>query len=611
MEIKPPTKPSKIQVLSPEVVNQIAAGEVVERPSHLVKELIENSLDAGSDSIEIHISSGGRNVRIIDNGNGISKENLNLALKRFATSKISQADDLWKLSSFGFRGEALASIASVSELKLSSRDSESAHAYQITSQYGEMSEPLECSLNKGTSIEIQKLFENTPARLKFLKSETAETTAIKNTIKAMALAFDQVEFRLYVDAQSSLLLPKTSRLQRAKALLGEKDLYLHQEDDIQIIFSSPFQVQKSTKQIYVFVQDRWIQDRSIQAAIMEGYRNLLMHGEYPSVVLYLQVPAADIDVNIHPTKSEVRFQNPSMIFRKVVGALRRALEQAPWNPKGSGKVESLAGEMQNQSLSQSEDLSRVTHQEPVQESFIHQPFEQVNFAVKGIPLAVQTPQDFESIDSRIISQGSTTYIPTPGQTGFWRNLQVLSQSKLTYILAQSSEALYLIDQHAAHERVNFEKILLSWESDPLPSQVALFPLGLQLSPEKAEALLALTQDLKRLGIQIEQLGPQEVGVLGWPTILNEEALRQSLLETADEAYLLGHSFKFENSLRHRAATMACHSSIRAGQALSHDEMKTLLNEMDLFPLSTFCPHGRPVYLKYSFVYLEKEFGRRN
>jgi DNA mismatch repair protein MutL len=317
---------STIQVLSAEVINQIAAGEVVERPAHLVKELVENSLDAGSTVVQIDVNFGGKFIKISDNGHGIVKEDLALALQRHATSKIKKTNDLWNLSTYGFRGEALASVAAVSKLTLQS------NGFQIKSDFGLISDVMPSSVLAGTHLTVESLFENVPARLKFLKSDSSELAQIRNVIKALALAYPQVEFKLIENGKLDLFFK--SNKDRASQVLGLEKIYTqefkNQNFTVKAYFSSPHDVQKTSKNIWIFAQKRWIQDRALQTAVMEAYRSLLMHGEYPHVVIDLECTPDVIDVNIHPTKSQVKFQDASEAFRSVHAAVRKGLETAPW-----------------------------------------------------------------------------------------------------------------------------------------------------------------------------------------------------------------------------------------------------------------------------------------
>lgn len=613
------------------MVDQIAAGEVVERPSHMVKELIENSLDAGATEVEVQYAEGGRHVKVIDNGVGIAADDLSVALARHGTSKIQDSEDLWNLHSFGFRGEALASIAAVSELSLTSRPQAQNSAYKISASFGKVQTVEMSGGGFGTQVSIQNLFENIPARLKFLKSAAAESTQIKNMFKALAMAHPQVQFRLEENGQLLFYFRASSALERVSEVLGVK-LYqgYAQRDHIKVtgFFTDPHTVQKTSKNIWLFAQNRWIQDRGLNVAVIESYRSLLMHGEYPSAAVFIECDPNFIDVNIHPTKSQVKFHDPSAVFRCVQSSLRQQLEQAPW--RGVNELSSLP-----------RDFHKIKETEVVPESFkfsdpslITTNYKQKDFnLIAAKQEAVQREGLFTSHEANqaygegpSFSEQSSPFTPvtvsdnpcartesernkleTPA--AYWSLLQVLGQADLTYIVCQNERGLVFVDQHAAHERVVFEKLMRSWTEKKTEVQDLLIPLILDFAPEKVEALLRETVHLQKLGIEIEAFGPQSIAVKTLPPLIKEGSLAKALEKMADEIFDHGGSFKIENMIIDLCATMACHSVVRAGQSMSKDQMKSLLVQMDEFPMSSFCPHGRPVSVEYPFQKLEKDFGR--
>lgn len=601
-----------IQILEQDVINQISAGEVVERPAHLVKELLENSLDAGSTEITIEIFSGGRTIKISDNGCGIAKEDLALALTRHATSKIQKTNDLWNLSTFGFRGEALASAAAVSKLTLSSREKTTDSSYQLISEFGKFSEILPSSRNQGTEIKIENLFDNVPARLKFLKSDVSENAQIRNVVKALSLANANVEFKMIESGKLDLYFAKRIEfIERAKEVLNCKKLFsnsAHREDyRATAYYSSPQDVAKTSKNIWIFAQNRWIQDRGLQAAVMEAYRNLLMHGEYPNVVIHLECKPCDIDVNIHPTKSQVKFQNPSLAFRAVQASVRDGLETAPWVPKTQP--------MTYNSVSNSfEDSLHSSVQAAVQNySMNYQPPEPKNYAFQDNSLNKTQFQSKDFYFKNTNKENDQTALQTTSdlspKQSYWSSFQVVGQINLTYIVCQKDDQMILVDQHAAHERVAFEKLMRKWQGGSIDLQNYLFPLAIDLSPEKCEALMFYQKDIQKMGIEIEHMGPGTVGIKSAPLFVKESSLPQVFEKLAADTLEFGGSFNLEKSISDLFATMACHSVIRAGQSLSVTEMKELLVSMDEFPLSSFCPHGRPVSVEMTFTEIEKMFGR--
>lgn len=582
-----------ISVLSSEVIDQIAAGEVVERPSHLVKELVENSLDAGAKKISIDFSEGGRNIKVTDDGKGIASDELALALERFATSKISQTDDLWKLHTYGFRGEALASIAAVSRLTLTSKTENQEQASRLVSEFGKKSSVDSIGGVLGTKIHIKDLFENVPARLKFMKSAGGEHSQIKLTLKALALCRPDVEFQILEEGELLFLWsPCADHRARAEQVLGVRNLYSAQKSrdgvDVDVAFSSPSEVAKTSRQIWLFVQDRWIQDRSLQAAVIEAYRNLLMHGEYPIVAAWLKTSPENIDVNIHPTKSQVKFADPQAAFRALHSCLRESLEKAPWQQVKTSSI-----------LSPQKDFVGMTENL----GFTGSTFSQIQYQQKSLNL------DSSSDLARAMIGDERKVISSGQALGTWSRLQVLAQAHLTYLVCQTDDRLVFVDQHAAHERVLFERLMSSWRGGGKEVQEYLFPLALDLSQAQTEALLSQSSALSQLGVSIESLGPQTVGVRAAPASLKESALSEALQKMAFEIVESSGSFAIEKLIGDLCARLACHSAVRAGQSLGLDQMKNLLLEMDEFPLSGFCPHGRPVSVDYPIYELEKDFGR--
>lgn len=626
LDKSPSVDPKPIAVLPSEVVDQIAAGEVVERPAHLVKELLENAIDAEATEVEVEFEQGGRHVRVVDNGRGIRPEDLTKALARHATSKIRAADDLWTVRSFGFRGEALASIASVSRLELISKPHQSTAASKLEAEFGRMSAVEASSGNNGTVVQISDLFENVPARLKFMKSESAEGSQIKNVVRAMAMSHPEVGFRLRSKGKTEILLKKNeSFLERCRAVLGVK-LHLAEGEyegiRAEIAFSGPQDVTGNSKGIWFFVQGRWVQDRSLQAAVMESYRGLLMHGEFPYVVAKLWVPDGEVDVNIHPTKSAIKFRDPSRAFRAISRTLRAELEKAPWvdaSNRDVGRGSATVGEASITRETYSvKDFSRPyrvsaeasTNSEPqvdhtIAARFDSQELDRVQFKKKDVP---QPEAEFGT------DFGTRELEPSAfAAKGVWSRLEILGQAHQTYILCQDETKLVLVDQHAAHERVAYERLMRAWkqkaEGGKIETQMLLLPLLVDLEEDLLEELLKHQRDLKTIGIQIERMGPRVVAVQEIPVILKENVLAKALRQLAEASLERGGSFVLEEKIGDIFATMACHSVVRAGQTLSHQEMRELLLQMDEFSLSSFCPHGRPVSIEYPFARVERDFGR--
>ncbi len=622
-------EPRPIEELRSEVVDQIAAGEVVERPAHLVKELVENALDADAKDIEVEFDEGGRRVRVSDDGTGIRPSDLKRALQRHATSKISVADDLWRLSSYGFRGEALASIAAVSRIELVSRPKAESVAHRVSAEFGTIKAIEPSAGNLGTSVHIESLFENVPARLKFMKSETAETAQVKAVLKATALSRPDVGFRLKTKGRVDLQFPIASGfLARAKSVLGVKLYETAGEFEglkVEAVFSGPEDVLGNGKGLWFFVQGRWIQDRSLQAAVVEAYRGLLMHGEYPIAAVKITVPDGEVDVNISPTKSAVKFRDPSRAFRAVSRTLRSALELAPWMQDGtrgaataSGAVPALR-DVSAVSAGVASAVSQYSSQyatgfpvrgEGRSVSEFTRPYRtktEDSSSASSEGLGVETSRF--AVGEGVVSRAAESPPAADAHKGKWSSLKVIGQAGLTYLVCEDGDKLIFVDQHAAHERVAYERLMRAWREGGIEAQALLIPLVIELEPESLEALLLQTQDLAKMGFSIEAMGPRSLAISSFPALLKESAVKSGLEELAARTLERGGSFIVEEKIGDVFARMACHSVVRAGQALGLEQMRSLLEQMDEFPLSSFCPHGRPVSVEYPYARLERDFGR--
>jgi len=589
-----------IRILQPEVVDRIAAGEVLDRPANLVKELVENSIDAGATQVDIEFEAGGRRVVIADDGVGMSVADLKLAPLRHATSKIESSDDLFKLKSFGFRGEALASIAAVSRMTLTSRLLGAEQGYRLQSEFGAINEPTPISAREGTEIRIEELFENVPARLKFLKSEPAEHGQIKTTIKALAMAHENIGFSVRCKGQLIFHWPKNQTFKdRTLAVLECDSLFENTYGDLkresrepraEILVSSPQETNNVNRNMWFFVQGRWVQDRSLTAAVMEAHRNLLMHGEYPTVVVRLTLPADEVDVNVHPTKSQVKFRDSQSAFRTVSRAVRGVLEKAPWLPQVSA-------------MSSFEEQPQFSLQMPADET----PAESLKFTDVALD---RTQYQKKTFPAQIQREPVKNFAPQQTMPAFrWADLQVIGQMNHTYIVAQNHEAMFLVDQHASHERVVFERLMESCKAGNIEIQNLLMPLVFDFTADEVEALIKSKAQVEKMGLIIDRMGPESIAVQAIPTIVSESSVSTALKRLAHELSESMGEFAWERMLADIFASMACHSVVRAGQPLSAEEMKSLLVQMDQYPLSSFCPHGRPVFVKRRFSEIDREFGR--
>jgi DNA mismatch repair protein MutL len=613
-----------IHILAPEVVDQIAAGEVVERPAHLVKELVENALDANASEVDIQVEQGGRWVKIKDNGSGMNRRNLPLSVARHGTSKIQNSTDLWKLQSYGFRGEALASIASVSRITITSQVAgETGH--RLVCEFGKSSDPEPIGAEPGTTILVEDLFANVPARLKFLKGDSAEITQVKNVVRALALSYPKVTMRFRTAGKLVFMWPGVDSLKaRAEQVLEHRPMFYGTAEvegiRAEVAVCAPNVTTGNSRQIWMFAQNRWVQDRSLQAAVLDAFRGLLMHGEFPIGVVTLMCPPDEIDVNIHPTKSQVKFLKAAQAFRAVNRAVRDVLEKAEWVAHDIGHSQksnpapdlslSFAPTAENSERFQCFDFERTQYQK---KSF-HSPLESEMSVMETLrtysPTATRQFKEDTELDRHLNdSQQTPTVAPSPQLTRHWSTLQILGQTNLTYIVAQNDRSLILVDQHAAHERVAYETLMQAWSGGKIDIQQFLLPLTLDMSEEQVEALVHQQNDVEKLGVTLEMLSPTTIAVNAAPTLLSEAALQQALTRLADEVVDAGGSFALEKVIGDICATLACHSVVRAGQPLSTEQMRSLLEQMDEFALSSFCPHGRPVYVEYPFATIEKSFGR--
>lgn len=609
-----------IKVLNQETISQIAAGEVVERPSSIVKELVENSLDAQATKIEVEFDEGGRFIKVKDNGKGIEKEDMKGALTCHATSKIKEANDLWKLKTYGFRGEALASISSVSDLTLISKQLKK-QAFHLKCRFGEMEDIQRTGGEEGTTVIIQSLFENVPARFKFLKTAGSENTSIKHTLKALALSHSSCSFRVLHKGRLLFYWPfKKNLLERCQQILNIQDLYFIEKSQgdykVSAVVAAPHNTFKNRRNNWLFICGRWVEDRVIYSALTAAYRGLLMHGEYPVALVKLDGPSDEIDVNVHPTKSEVRFKNSSLVFQLVESGIRELLEQAPWTKKITGrsfypKEENLS--FKNFQFERTSFPSTPSFKK--EESHRHSIFKNKapsssGFSYKENLSALSLQPDFpqsEEKESLLIEEQKKE--ERGEERRVWSSLQILAQAQLTYLVCQTDKALVFIDQHAAHERILYEKLFSFWKEENRESQIKLVPFSFEVEEDEMEALLGLKNHLKKMGVTVERLGPLLLGVTSSPLILKEKALREGLYLLAKNFIETKDTFSFERKVSDIFATMACHSAIRAGQSLSLIEMENLLKGMDEFPLSSFCPHGRPVFVEYPISKLERDFCR--
>ncbi len=573
-----------IQILPEEVASQIAAGEVVERPASVVKELIENALDAGADQITVLVREAGRRlIEVVDNGIGIPVEELEMAVHRHATSKLRQAADLFRVSTLGFRGEALASIGSVSHLTLTSRTRHQDLGGSIEVEGGEITGTAQLGIPPGTTVRVEHLFYNVPARLKFLKTDRTEKRHINKTVSRYGMANPGVRFKLYQDDELVFQTNGSGDLREAiSAVYGVgharqmvEVIYEDQNLRVNGFISPPGLTRSNRQEMLFFVNGRPVQDPALSKAITQAYHTLVMKGRYPFTVLFLELPPEKVDVNVHPTKAEVRFEEKSQVFQGVGRAVRRALlAHSPVPGVSNLRGVNLWG-------GPTPDHRQVQ---------------------RGIDPAWSMLE--RAREETLVHQGEDDdQIPAPLNTPI---LRLIGQVAATYLIAEGPDGLYLIDQHAAHERVLFEKMLASRESPP--SQALLESVVVDFSPASADLLTENLALLRGLGFDVEDFGPGSFVVRAVPALVGE-ASPEGLLHAAVED-LEADETPLENKVEEKIIARVCkRAAVKAGQVLTPQEQKQLLLDLEACQSPRTCPHGRPTMIHIPVEFLEKKFGR--
>jgi len=596
---------SRIAQLPSHLVNQIAAGEVVERPSSVVKELVENSLDAGASRIDVQIEAGGlKLIRISDNGCGIEKSDLIMALSRHATSKIHSLDDLESICSLGFRGEALPSIASVSRLTLSSQTADAKHGWKLQGRDDQHPQPVNLA-HSGCNIDVRDLFYNVPARKKFLRTERTEFNHIDNLFKSLALSHPQVALSLSHNQKMIYQLPAasdadsmTQRLARicgkefANSLIGID----HQIEGISLQGSValPTFSRSQADMQYFFVNGRMVRDKVISHAIRQAYQDVLFHGRHPAFVLYLAIDPRQVDVNVHPQKHEVRFRNS----RQVHDFLYRSLHHALAEVQPEQQVNSPAFELNTRSRSDRETVQQQAAIDFNKAAQISSGFYQTD---RPPPLRVkeELAAYSELLDKPPADQ--PTKAPPLGYA--------LAQLKGIYILAENDQGLVLVDMHAAHERIVYERLKQHAETEGVIAQPLLVPLTLHVSLSEAEIVENRQAEMARLGLKLERLGHEQIRVREVPALLKQADIENLVRDVISDYMEHGQSQQVEQRRNDLLATMACHGSVRANRQLSSEEMNALLRDIEQTERSGQCNHGRPTWKQLSLQQLDGLFLR--
>lgn len=572
-----------IRILPETVACQIAAGEVVDRPASVIRELTDNSIDAGADRISITIDRGGkRRIKVSDNGAGMSKDDLLLCVERHATSKIQRASDLMSVQSLGFRGEALPSIAAVSRMQITSLPHGHITGHRLAISGGKMLTIEETGAPPGTTVEVKDLFFNIPARRKFLRAVSTETDHIVDVLSRIAMAFPEISFRLDDGARQIMHLPASEDPRsRLAGLLGRKTAEAMltgeaKEDNLRVrVYAAPPDLARArADRLYVYVNQRHIRDRLVTKAILQGYGKRIMKGQYPQAVVFIHTDPLEIDVNVHPTKQEIRFRNTNRVFQLIVSTVEKALEGLP------------------------RPFSTQTRMDPSPKAF-----QQKTWNVVSEPAWEYFPR----MEAREAPSRQTPAGPPPEASLFTTGPKIIGQLGLTYILCETANGLMIVDQHAAHERIVYERLKKSLLAQQVEMQTLLIPHELELSTRETRIMLERGDALRGFGLEVAHFGgntflltavPALLKNVDWPSLLSE-LMPELAKRDLDQAELLDACIML----------MACHGAIRAGQALNPDEMERLLSELAQTDLPTNCPHGRPVFREIGYYEMEKMFKR--
>lgn len=589
---------NKIIQLSPHVANQIAAGEVVERPISAIKELIENSIDADAGQINVRIKGGGlEHIIVEDDGHGIDEVDFMLAVTRYATSKLKTVTDLNTIATLGFRGEALASIASISDMVIMSKTIYQEQGHKALIKTGVIADMGFASIEKGTRIEVRNLFYNVPARLKFQKSKRALNAEIEKMMRAFAFIYPQIGFQLFIDDQKIFAIEKhqETRVYRGELLLGPHTknlLYPVEVASSKIalsgVIAAPSLAAKDSRNVHWFVNNRLITDRKLTQATYVAFRTLLEKGFHPVTALHLEMAPNEVDVNVHPRKSEVRFSDEHGVLGQVIDLLSGFLSTTPWQ-NGSQRDEILP---KASYFPRPDPYNALLPRPKVSYSIPPSlPREQLRFTVPKNEVLGQEVQGQAILKGRFLS-----------------DLRIIGQLNQTYLLLEHEEGLVVVDQHAAHERVRFEQLRKD-SDDFMKTEVLLFPIVVELDFAEMSLFKEHQEDLNGLGLDVESLSENSIVLRAVPTFLNRENLPAMVRELIRDFSTTGRTDSGVKALEDVLATLACHSSVRAGQKLSHEEMAFILKELDGVPFNAHCPHGRPIAKRIEPKELQKWFDR--
>ncbi|MBU5615373.1 DNA mismatch repair endonuclease MutL [Geomonas azotofigens] len=668
---------TKIRILPENLTNKIAAGEVVERPASVAKELVENALDAGSKEVVVEIESGGRRlIKVTDSGSGMSREDALLALERHATSKIASDEDLFALSTLGFRGEALPSVASVSRLTISTRTGDSLEGTEIYVEGGRIKEVKECGMAPGTVIAVRNLFFNTPARLKFMKSAETEGGHVGELLTRLAISRPDVRFTYKNEGKTVFRALDADLKERVATLLGRSiasflyPVSYEEAGGVRVtgLVAAPECSRSAGSHLYTYINGRFIRDKVVQHAILQAYRNFLERGRYPVVAVFIDIAPGEVDVNVHPTKHEVRFREQGKVHDAIQYAVESVLKQTPWLKRAAVPVSSAS------TASVAQPACAITGGAPGTASPSGRPVPAPAGTPTDIPPLVDVPAPsataetaqepvspvaaplFSVSEAKVaeIRELLVGYQPKPQPAlrphyhfeaptrkaddpaaprseepaaqplaeepahvprhesetpGYFSSLAVIGQFNASYILCQQGTDLVLIDQHAAHERVAFEKLKVEFAGKEVDSQGLLFPETLELSFRESAVLLENLEELRRLGFSFEEFGGNTWLLNGVPQLLSGTDYLRTIRDILEELSSLSRSRTFTDIQEDLLARIACHSVVRGRRTLTAQEISALFRQMDETDFSSNCPHGRPVMQTLTLTDVEKMFKR--
>ena len=602
----------RITILPESLTNKIAAGEVVERPASVIKELIENSLDAGATEVSVEISAGGRRrIRVADNGHGMSREDALLSLERHATSKIRTDSDLENILTLGFRGEALPSIASVSRFTLASREAHSLEGTEITVEGGRVREVKACGMAPGTVITVEQIFFNIPARLKFMKTPETESGHVGDVVARMAVSRPDVSFSCISDNRDLLRVQRSDLQRRLTHVVGKESsatLYAVASStgnvSVSGFVSGPSLVRSGLQSIYTYINGRFVRDKVVQHALMQAYRGVIDRGRYPVVALFIQLPPGEVDVNVHPTKHEVRFRRQSVVHDAIQAAVEEVLRTSPWLPLKSAQPLSPTAPTGHAYRERIAAAAQASLAMPPRPAYAMRSTDRGGASQASIVASPDIPEAVHELSTPFQSGQEVA-----ASAGYFSSLAVIGQFHSEYILCQSGTDLVIIDQHAASERVAYQRLKQQCSAGGVESQRLLFPETVELSFSEVVVAERFLSELAGIGFELEPFGGSTLMVAAVPRLAAERDVIRLVRDILADLVQLGTSAAFQDALDELLARIACHSVVRGVHTLEIRQIVELLRSMDATAFAASCPHGRPVSHVITLAELEKIFKR--